>query len=127
MRQKFFVGRLVATVLVAVALVVAAASPIASAAHTSSYVNYAVTSVSNQNGRAVLYGYFYNNGNSGGTVTEVNFLGYIGDVPIDAAVTGISLYVSAGGSVDYTITITDGRISSRTSENAKLSTNTVFH
>lgn len=124
MRQKSFVGRLVATVLVAFALVFAAASPIASARAS---INYKLTGVSTQNGRAVLYGYFYNGGNSGGTVTEVNFLGYIGDVPIDVAATGMSLYVSAGGSVDYTITITDGRISSRTSENSKLSTNTVFH
>lgn len=124
MRQKNFIGRLVATVLVAVALVVASNSPIASAAAD---IQYTLTGVSTQNGRAVLYGYFRNYGNSGGTVTEVNFLGYIGDVPIDVAVTGMSLYVSAGGSVDYTITITDGRISSRTSENAKLSTNTVFH
>ena len=42
-------------------------------------IGFKTTNISLQNGRCIIYGYFYNNGNSGATVTSVRFVGNIYD------------------------------------------------
>ena len=115
--------RLFVAAILTLALTFMAASPIVSA--RASYINYKVTSVSTQNGRATLYGYFYNSGNSGANVTAVRFRGYIGNVSINSSAENMSLWVGAGSRVNYTISIWDDSITSRTSENYNLDTTTV--
>ena len=46
-------------------------------AEAGASIGYKITNISITSGQCVVYGYFYNNGNSGATVTQIKFFGTI--------------------------------------------------
>lgn len=75
-------------------------------------INWQTTSVTLEPGKAIIKGYFYNDGNSGATVTQMAINGTIAQYNINANTSDIANpFVGAGSRVDQTFVIWDGNIS----------------
>ena len=108
MFKKFLISQIVVAVILTMFLTFMSTSPVAFA---TANIYWETTNVVTENGRALVSGYFYNTGDSTGTVTDLILNGYIGNVSINAPFRNVTYLVMPGRNVTELFTIRDGRFS----------------
>lgn len=91
-----------------------------STAEAGAHMSYHATSTYTEYGRVVVRGYFYNSGDTGGTVTRIELNGTAGGVSIYCNFYP-KCYVAAGDRVEQVFTIDDGNVRSGWNVNLKYS------
>lgn len=82
-------------------------------AEAGANIRWQTTSVSLVPGKAIVRGYFYNNGNSGAYVNQMKIWGSIDSFRINVTYSGSNIsvgYLGAGTRVDWTFTILERAI-----------------
>lgn len=74
-------------------------------------INWQTTSVTLEPGKAIINGYFYNDGNSGANVIKMIINGTIAQYNVNGTTDVSGAFVEAGGRVDWHFVILDGNIS----------------
>ena len=84
-------------------------------------IHYHATNSYTVSGQVVVEGYFYNSGNSGGTVKLLTLRGNAGGVDFGGRF-NLNIYVPAGGKVAWTCSISESRIRPNARVNVQSST-----
>ena len=82
-------------------------------AEAGASIHWKTTSVSLVPGKAIVRGYFYNNGNSSAAVTKFEMWGYIAQYKINVTYRDSNItvgYVGPGNRVDWTFTVLERAI-----------------